>query len=55
LCDAVRGRLRWELRATWLGGALTLDKVQATPDLLNHRPRLTKADVLILIGRAAAW
>jgi phytoene synthase len=55
LCDAVHGRLRWELRATWLGGALTLDKVQATSDLLNQRPRLTKADVLILIGRAAAW
>jgi squalene synthase HpnC len=55
LCDAVPGRLRWELRLTWLGGWRTLAKVQATTDILNNRPRLTAADLAILVGRAAAW
>ncbi|HSC28393.1 MAG TPA: squalene synthase HpnC, partial [Vicinamibacterales bacterium] len=27
ICEMVRGRLRWELRLTWLGGARMLDKV----------------------------
>ena len=26
VCDAVRGRLRYELRATWLGGMRILDR-----------------------------
>jgi hydroxysqualene synthase len=55
LCDAVSGRLRWELRLTWLGGSRILDKVQACPDVLNHRPRLTAMDMAILVGRAAGW
>ena len=29
VCDGVRGRLRWELRATWLGGSRILDKLEA--------------------------
>jgi hydroxysqualene synthase len=28
LCDALRGRLRYELRATWLGGMRILDRVE---------------------------
>jgi hydroxysqualene synthase len=28
LCDAVRGRLRYEMRATWLGGVRILDRVE---------------------------
>ena len=28
LCDAVRGRLRYELRATWLGGMRILDRLE---------------------------
>lgn len=55
LCDAVPGRLRWELRLTWLGGSRVLDKVQSSRDVLNHRPRVTAADVTILIGRTLAW
>jgi squalene synthase HpnC len=55
ICDAVPGRLRWELRLTWLGGSRILDKVQSSVDSLNHRPRLTAADVPLLIGRAIVW
>lgn len=55
LCDAVQGRLRWELRLTWLGGSRILDEIQASPDVLNHRPHLTARDLAILAGRAVAW
>ena len=55
VCDAVRGRLRWELRLTWLGGSRVLDQVQASPDVLNHRPRLTLRDVPVLVGKAVVW
>jgi squalene synthase HpnC len=54
LCDAVGGRLRWELRLTWLGGSRTLDKVQRV-NVLETRPHLTRGDVAILLARAAAW
>jgi len=55
LCDSVHGRLRWELRVTWLGGTRVLEKVERVPDVLNQRPRLTPLDLAILAGRAAAW
>jgi hypothetical protein len=28
VCDGVRGRLRWELRATWLGATRVLDRLE---------------------------
>jgi len=38
LCDAVRGRLRYELRATWLGGTRILDRLARTGfDVANRR------------------
>ena len=47
LCDGVRGRLRYELRATWLGGMRILDKLEAGGfDPIARRPRLGAADVL---------
>lgn len=55
LCDAVSGRLRWELRFTWLGGSSILDKVESSPDVLNRRPRLTLRDLPALALRASAW
>jgi phytoene synthase len=56
VCDAVRGRLRLELRATWLGGVRVLDKLEAAGfDVFTHRPTLTKADVPSLLWRALAW
>ena len=46
VCDGVRGRLRWELRATWLGGTRILDKLEAADfDVFARRPTLTAADV----------
>lgn len=54
LCDAVGGRLRWELRLTWLGGSRTLDKVQRV-NVLQTRPHLALGDVGLLLARAAAW
>ncbi len=54
--DAVRGRLRFELRATWLGGTRILDKVEAAGfDVFAHRPTLTKPDVAWMLWRAIAW
>jgi phytoene synthase len=55
LCDAVRGRLRWELRATWLGGSRILDKVEAVSDPLTQRPRLTAVDIPMLVLQTLAW
>ena len=55
LCTAVPGRLGWELRFTWLGGSRILDRVDASPDLLNHRPVLGLADFPSLAARAVAW
>jgi len=50
--EAVTGRLRWELRATWLGGMRILDKVEALNyNTLHHRPKLSASDAAgILIG-----
>jgi phytoene synthase len=55
LCDAVSGRLKWELRVTWLGGRRVLQKVQASADVFHERPHLTAGDVVTLLTRAAAW
>jgi squalene synthase HpnC len=56
VCDAVSGRLRYELRFTWLGGARTLERVERTgADLLTVRPALTSRDLPVLLWRAARW
>ena len=52
--DGVEGRLRWELRATWLGGTRILDKLEAADfDLFAHRPKLTRADAPGILWRTA--
>ena len=51
LCDAVRGRLRYELRATWLGGVRILDRLDAGAD----RPRLGLADVPPIALQMVTW
>src|SRR4051812_16944011 len=39
VCDGVRGRLRWELRFTWLGGARILERVERGRfRLMEQRP-----------------
>lgn len=56
VCDGVRGRLRYELRATWLGGTAILDKLEAADyDVFARRPRLTKGDVPRILWRTIAW
>lgn len=41
VCDRVRGRLRLELRLTWLGGRQILERAQRRPaGLLDERPTL---------------
>jgi hydroxysqualene synthase len=56
VCDGVGGRLRWELRVTWLGGSRILDKVaRADGDVFTHRPTVGKADVPLLLRDALLW
>ena len=56
LPDGVQGRLRWELRATWLGGRRILDKLETADfDMFSHRPKLTAWDVLSILWRTARW
>jgi hypothetical protein len=46
VCDGVKGRLRYELRATWLGGVRVLDKLErAKFDPIRARPKLGIADI----------
>jgi hydroxysqualene synthase len=54
--DQVRGRLRYELRVTWLGGMLILDRLeQADYDVFHHRPTIGRGDVPGLAWRAMRW
>jgi squalene synthase HpnC len=56
VCDGVRGRLRLELRFTWLGGVRILERIeQADFDVLARRPALGIADAAPLLWRALAW
>ena len=56
VCDAVRGRLRFELRLTWQGGWRVLDKVERTgADLLRSRPVLGRGDAPALLWNTCRW
>jgi len=56
VCDGVRGRLRYELRLTWLGGCRTLERVEGTgAALLADRPTLSARDLPVILWRAARW
>lgn len=56
VCDGVRGRLRYELRFTWLGGRRILDRAEAGRfDLMHVRPALGAADLASLVWHAAVW
>jgi squalene synthase HpnC len=56
LCDVLGGRLRLELRATWLGGMRVLSRIEeAEFDVLRRRPRLGVADLPWLAWRVAVW
>ena len=56
VCDGVTGRLRMELRFTWLGGSRILERVDRGRDrLLDDRPTLSGRDAALLLWRAARW
>jgi len=56
VCDGVRGRLRAELRLTWLGGMRILERVEhGRYELLHRRPTLGARDAPTLVWRALAW
>lgn len=52
----VSGRLRWELRLTWLGGVRILDRLEGGHfDVFARRPALSIADAPWIAWRALAW
>jgi len=56
VCDRVSGRLRVELRLTWLGGVAILDRVEGGVTRARHeRPSLSAADVPALLWRVSTW
>jgi squalene synthase HpnC len=56
VADTVTGRLRWELRATWLGGVRVLEQLdRADYDVFHRRPSLGWRDASSIAWRAIAW
>jgi squalene synthase HpnC len=56
ICDQVSGRLRFELRLTWLGGQRILDRVAGDPQqAFASRPTLGAVDLPGLLWRAVRW
>ena len=56
VCDGVDGRLRYELRATWLGGMRILDRLQARGfDAFAHRPKLGPVDWTAIAWNVLWW
>lgn len=54
--DAVGGRLRWELRATWLGGMRILRRLERQEfDVTERRPKLSARDLIAIGGGTLAW
>lgn len=56
LCDAVGGRLRYELRGTWLGGTRILDRLEHVGgDVVRHRPSLGAGDAAWFAWQMTTW
>ena len=56
VCDGVSGRLRYELRLTWLGGMRILEHLEhADFDVFVSRPQLGPRDALPLVWRTLTW
>ena len=56
LCDAVSGRLRYELRATWLGGVRILERLEEERfDVIHYRPTLGAGDAPWFAWRMLTW
>ena len=56
VCDGVGGRLRYELRATWLGGVRILDGLAAADhDVVRRRPTIGATDAPWFLWRLLTW
>jgi len=56
VCDGVGGRLRYELRATWLGGSRILDRLNSVDfDVFTSRPALGTSDALVIASKTLLW
>jgi phytoene synthase len=56
VADGVSGRLRYELRATWLGGTRILDRLDRSGfDVFRARPKLGPADALVIAFETLLW
>jgi phytoene synthase len=56
VCDGVHGRLRYELRATWLGGIRILGRLERSRfDVIGRRPKLGIGDALLVAPLVVAW
>ena len=56
VCDGVRGRLRYELRATWLGGSRILTRLEQSGfDVFANRPALGAADAIVIACGTLLW
>ena len=56
VCDGVSGRLRYELRATWLGGTRILTRLEQSGfDVFTRRPKLGAADAIVIACGTLLW
>lgn len=56
ICDGVTGRLRYELRATWLGGTRILDRLDRLDyDVFAERPSLGTVDAIVIACETLLW
>ncbi len=56
VADGLDGRLRYELRLTWLGGRRILERLERSGfDVFTSRPTLGSADVPALLWSAVSW
>ena len=56
VCDGVSGRLRYELRATWLGGSRILDRLEEVDfDVFTARPSLGTSDAIVIVSKTLLW
>jgi squalene synthase HpnC len=56
VADGVTGRLRLELRLTWLGGMRIVERLEAAQfNTVRHRPSLGLADAPVLLWRLLLW
>ena len=56
VCDGVKGRFRYELRAAWLGGTRILDRLERVRfDVVRRRPALGVRDAIVIAPLTFLW